>query len=86
MSRIMWVHPDGRRWDRTLPPRKVGTLGDQVRSRYALSLFCLTYARLTRLQPAAVCTLAVARLARPPYLVKLGGIGCRTIPRPDALR
>ena len=58
MSRIMWVHPDGRRWDRTLPPRKVGTLGDQVRSGHALTLFCLACARSTRLQPAAVCALA----------------------------
>lgn len=59
MSReIQWTHPDGRTWDRTLPPRKVGTLGAQVRLGHCLTIYCVACTRSTRLLPAQVSALA----------------------------
>lgn len=55
---IMWTHPDGRTWDRALPPRKVGTLGAQVRLAHCLTLYCLACQRSTLLVPAEVSALA----------------------------
>lgn len=57
-ARIQWTHPDGRTWDRALPPRKVGTLGAQVRLGHCLTLYCVACQRSTPLLPAQVCALA----------------------------
>lgn len=55
---IQWTHPDGRTWDRALPERKVGTLGNQVQRGHCLTIFCLACQRSTPMLPAQVAALA----------------------------